>query len=97
MQQILIFLAQVRIKESKVRDFVVKKLIWYYFGLLANGGNYWEEWCPYHIVGECRFGEQCLMVHGVKCDYCGEFCLHPFDTIQRDKHLKVRNSCMIQI
>lgn len=28
------------------------------------------------------------MIHGVKCDYCGDFCLHPFDTTQRDKHLK---------
>ncbi|CAL8142429.1 unnamed protein product [Orchesella dallaii] len=56
----------------------------------TNGAkvNYWEEWCPYHMLGECRFGDQCLMIHGVKCDYCGEFRLHPTDVMQRDKHVK---------
>jgi len=28
------------------------------------------------------------MIHGKKCDYCGEHCLHPYDTLERDKHIK---------
>ena len=53
-----------------------------------NGSNP-EELCPYAMVGECRYGEQCVLLHGNMCDYCGQFCLHPYDPVQREKHTRV--------
>ncbi|OXA52682.1 probable E3 ubiquitin-protein ligase makorin-1 [Folsomia candida] len=44
------------------------------------------ELCPYAMVGECRFGRQCVYVHGMKCDFCGMLCLHPSYPDQRKQH-----------
>jgi E3 ubiquitin-protein ligase makorin len=44
--------------------------------------------CPYAMLGECRYGDQCVRIHGMICDYCGNACLHPFDPRQREKHTK---------
>ncbi|CAG7837076.1 unnamed protein product [Allacma fusca] len=52
----------------------------------SNHGT--EEMCPYAMVGECRYGEQCVLLHGNMCDYCGQFCLHPYDPVQREQHTK---------
>lgn len=47
-----------------------------------------SELCPYAMVGECRYGFKCLLIHGLKCDYCGQSCLHPSDAAQRERHMK---------
>jgi len=56
--------------------------------LIPTPGDSMEEMCPYAMVGECRYGDQCLLLHGNMCDLCGQCCLHPFDPIQREKHTK---------
>eukprot|EP00163_Fabomonas_tropica_P017302 TRINITY_DN3077_c0_g1_i2.p1 TRINITY_DN3077_c0_g1~~TRINITY_DN3077_c0_g1_i2.p1 ORF type:complete len:456 (+),score=35.05 TRINITY_DN3077_c0_g1_i2:414-1781(+) len=33
--------------------------------------------CQFFIAGDCRFADQCRFVHGEKCPYCGQHCLHP--------------------
>lgn len=40
------------------------------------------------MIGECRYGFKCLLIHGLKCDYCGQSCLHPSDAAQRGRHMK---------
>ncbi|CAL8117437.1 unnamed protein product [Orchesella dallaii] len=47
-----------------------------------------SELCPYAMVGECRYGYKCVLLHGLKCDYCGQSCLHPSDATQRERHMK---------
>lgn len=42
--------------------------------------------CPFYRVGECRYGEGCAYLHGVRCDYCGLACLHPTHMGQRREH-----------
>jgi len=46
-----------------------------------------RELCPYAMMGECRYGDQCALIHGWPCDFCGRKCLHPYDPKQREKHL----------
>lgn len=45
--------------------------------------------CPYYILGECRFGDQCLCIHGEVCELCSQACLHPTDEKQRRLHREV--------
>ncbi|XP_072001355.1 E3 ubiquitin-protein ligase makorin-1 isoform X2 [Engystomops pustulosus] len=44
--------------------------------------------CPYATVGECRYGVNCVYLHGDPCDMCGLQVLHPTDTAQRSQHIK---------
>ena len=30
-----------------------------------------KQICPYAAVGECRYGENCVYLHGDACDMCG--------------------------
>jgi len=46
------------------------------------------ELCPYAVVGECRYGDQCLLIHGNRCDYCMHWCIHPYNAKQREAHKK---------
>ena len=48
-----------------------------------------KELCPYAAVGECRYGENCVYIHGDVCDMCGLQVLHPIDAAQRSQHIKV--------
>lgn len=48
-----------------------------------------KELCPYAAVGECRYGENCVYIHGDVCDMCGLQVLHPIDAAQRSEHIKV--------
>ncbi|XP_030071819.1 E3 ubiquitin-protein ligase makorin-1 isoform X2 [Microcaecilia unicolor] len=47
-----------------------------------------KELCPYAAMGECRYGENCVYLHGDICDMCGLQVLHPVDTAQRSQHIK---------
>jgi len=38
-----------------------------------------------------RNGESCAFVHGLLCDMCGLYILHPSDVAQQEKHKKVKN------
>ncbi|KAG8438663.1 hypothetical protein GDO86_005015 [Hymenochirus boettgeri] len=48
-----------------------------------------KKLCPYAAVGECRYGENCVYLHGDPCDMCGLQVLHPVDTSQRSQHIKI--------
>lgn len=48
-----------------------------------------KQLCPYAAVGECRYGENCVYIHGDVCDMCGLQVLHPVDAAQRSQHIKV--------
>ncbi|KAM5188627.1 E3 ubiquitin-protein ligase makorin-1 isoform 2-T2 [Callospermophilus lateralis] len=39
-------------------------------------------------MGECRYGENCVYLHGDSCDMCGLQVLHPMDAAQRSQHIK---------
>ncbi|XP_018109762.1 probable E3 ubiquitin-protein ligase makorin-1 isoform X2 [Xenopus laevis] len=47
-----------------------------------------KQLCPYAAMGECRYGENCVYLHGDPCDMCGLQVLHPVDTCQRSQHIK---------
>lgn len=47
-----------------------------------------KQLCPYAAVGECRYGENCVYLHGDSCDMCGLQVLHPMDAAQRSQHIK---------
>ncbi|XP_058537289.1 E3 ubiquitin-protein ligase makorin-1 isoform X4 [Ochotona princeps] len=47
-----------------------------------------KQLCPYAAVGECRYGENCVYLHGDSCDMCGLQVLHPTDAAQRSQHIK---------
>nr|KAF6469935.1 makorin ring finger protein 1 [Molossus molossus] len=47
-----------------------------------------QQLCPYAAVGECRYGENCVYLHGDSCDMCGLQVLHPADAAQRSQHIK---------
>lgn len=47
-----------------------------------------KQLCPYAAVGECRYGENCVYIHGDICDMCGLQVLHPADAGQRSLHIK---------
>lgn len=49
--------------------------------------------CPFQEAGECKYGSQCVYIHGDTCDLCGHACLHPQDKEQRKKHI---NECIRQ-
>uniref|UniRef100_A0A8C0N5V9 RING-type E3 ubiquitin transferase n=1 Tax=Canis lupus familiaris TaxID=9615 RepID=A0A8C0N5V9_CANLF len=38
-----------------------------------------KQLCPYAAVGEYRYGENCVYLHGDSCDMCGLQVLHPMD------------------
>lgn len=48
-----------------------------------------KQLCPYAAVGECRYGLNCVYLHGDVCDMCGLQVLHPTDNDQRSDHTKV--------
>ncbi|KAM5170156.1 E3 ubiquitin-protein ligase makorin-1 isoform 2-T2 [Mantella aurantiaca] len=47
-----------------------------------------KQLCPYAAVGECRYGENCVYLHGDPCDMCGLQVLHPTEMSQRSEHIK---------
>ncbi|GFN77405.1 makorin, ring finger protein, 1 [Plakobranchus ocellatus] len=44
--------------------------------------------CPYYMVGECPYDDQCTYAHGDICDMCGMPQLHPANKEQRIEHEK---------
>lgn len=38
----------------------------------------------------CRYGENCTYLHGIICEICGQYCLHPTDENERKIHEKVQ-------
>ncbi|XP_043565285.1 probable E3 ubiquitin-protein ligase makorin-1 isoform X1 [Chiloscyllium plagiosum] len=47
-----------------------------------------KQMCPYAALGECRYGVNCVYLHGDVCDMCGLQVLHPVDASQRSDHIK---------
>ncbi|XDA90171.1 hypothetical protein R6Z07F_019752 [Ovis aries] len=47
-----------------------------------------KQFCPCAVVGECRYEENCMYLHGDACDMCGLQVLHPMDAAQRSQHIK---------
>lgn len=45
--------------------------------------------CSYHIQGRCRYGENCHLLHGNVCAHCNKPCLHPYNTVQAEAHIKL--------
>jgi hypothetical protein len=58
---------------------------------LSSPGNK-KKLCPFQEAGKCKYGSQCVYIHGDTCDLCGHACLHPQDKEQRKKHVNV-SSC----
>lgn len=46
--------------------------------------------CPYAAVGHCYYEENCIYLHGDKCEVCGLQVLDPHSPEQRSMHEKVR-------
>lgn len=46
--------------------------------------------CPYAAVGHCYYEENCIYLHGDKCEVCGLQVLDPHNPEQRSMHEKVR-------
>lgn len=61
------------------------------------------ELCPYTGIMQesidgsihCRYGERCTYSHGLICDICGKYCLHPNDEEKRKIHQKVLSNKQI--
>lgn len=53
-----------------------------------TGEDVKKQMCPYAAVGECRYGVNCVYLHGDVCDMCGLQVLHPTDASQRSDHIK---------
>ena len=51
-----------------------------------------KELCPFAAHGECRYGENCVYMHGDECEWCGRLILDPRDSEQRKKHQEVCTS-----
>uniref|UniRef100_A0A2K6PIQ1 RING-type E3 ubiquitin transferase n=1 Tax=Rhinopithecus roxellana TaxID=61622 RepID=A0A2K6PIQ1_RHIRO len=47
-----------------------------------------QQLCPYAAVGQCRYGENCVFLHGDLCDMCRLQALHPMDAAQRSQHIQ---------
>lgn len=45
-----------------------------------------DDLCPFAMMGECRYGDQCAYIHGDICEQCGQACLHPTNVEQRRQH-----------
>ncbi len=45
--------------------------------------------CPYMMVGQCFYGDNCSLLHGEMCDLCNRPVLHPTDKTQRANHRRV--------
>uniref|UniRef100_A0A914XBA9 RING-type E3 ubiquitin transferase n=1 Tax=Plectus sambesii TaxID=2011161 RepID=A0A914XBA9_9BILA len=45
-----------------------------------------NQLCPYFMVGQCYFGDNCGFVHGLICDMCDRAVIHPTDTVANSKH-----------
>jgi len=52
-----------------------------------------SQLCPFSLMEECRYGENCAYVHGLICDMCNQPILHPSHEAQRRNHQK---TCMKQ-
>ncbi|KAK2187536.1 hypothetical protein NP493_162g02032 [Ridgeia piscesae] len=46
------------------------------------------EMCPYAAHGLCRYGDNCVYMHGDICEMCGRAVLHPTHAEQRTKHMQ---------
>uniref|UniRef100_H2YZX6 RING-type E3 ubiquitin transferase n=1 Tax=Ciona savignyi TaxID=51511 RepID=H2YZX6_CIOSA len=53
---------------------------------LSTSPNKYDDLCPFALNGECVNGDNCAYVHGLMCDMCGLFILHPTDVLQQEKH-----------
>jgi len=54
------------------------------------------EMCPYAAHGLCRYGDNCVYMHGDICEMCGRAVLHPTHAEQRTKHMQVTaRACLL--
>lgn len=59
----------------------------------TDGCSRLTELCPFAAHGECRYGENCLYLHGNECELCGRAALMPGDEEQNRKHQEVHRLC----
>lgn len=45
--------------------------------------------CQYHILGKCRYGDNCHLLHGVTCTFCNKPCLHPYNNELSEAHIRI--------
>ena len=50
-----------------------------------------SQLCPFFMVGECRYNENCSCIHGDFCEVCGKAVLHPWHESQKKQHRQVGN------
>lgn len=48
-----------------------------------------SQLCPFYLMGECRYGDQCAYIHGLSCEFCDQHMLHPTHEAQRRSHQKL--------
>uniref|UniRef100_A0A8C6SM38 E3 ubiquitin-protein ligase makorin-2 n=1 Tax=Neogobius melanostomus TaxID=47308 RepID=A0A8C6SM38_9GOBI len=58
-------------------------------GLSSSATPDSAQLCPYLVMGQCHYGDQCMYLHGNRCDVCGLHLLHPTDAEQRREHEKL--------
>ncbi|CAK8679242.1 unnamed protein product [Clavelina lepadiformis] len=57
----------------------------------VSASQKFDEICPFALNGECEYGDQCAFVHGLLCDMCNLYILHPDDLHQQAQH---KEECM---
>ncbi|KAF6125169.1 hypothetical protein HJG60_009694 [Phyllostomus discolor] len=55
---------------------------------VTNRGSHGRPLCRYAAIGQCRYGDNCVDLHGDICDLCGLQALHPTDAAQRSLHIR---------
>lgn len=58
-------------------------------GLHSSAAPDSAQLCPYLVMGQCHYGDQCVYLHGDRCEVCGLHLLHPTDAQQRREHEKL--------
>jgi len=48
-----------------------------------------ETICPYNLEGNCSYGDSCQFgLHGLLCNICSMYVLHPTNEAERENHIK---------
>jgi E3 ubiquitin-protein ligase makorin len=56
--------------------------------IAANAPELHTALCRYHADGNCRFGQNCMYVHGSFCSICLKNVLHPKDNTLAARHVE---------
>jgi len=58
----------------------------YYSSALKDEVSHDDNFCPLSIEGQCLNGDDCYMLHGILCEICNLYLLHPANKLQQEKH-----------